>query len=479
MIVGLAAILSRLLTFGNPILYTDEEFYFAAGRAVFNGALPFVDIWDRKPIGLFLLYALPASLPGQSGIWLYQAMALACAGATAIIVGRLADLAGWTRGGTLAGVAYLVWITIAGGQGGQSPVFYNLAMAIAALLIARRECPARRHGALAMLLVGVAIQIKYTVALEGVYFGLWLLLVEWRRERRPLVVIGWGAALAGIALLPTVAVIGVYAALGELPAFVFANFESIFARHADPLGVELANLAKAAAILVPLLVMAAGARRHATDRVIKPDIFLTGWLLVALLAFAVLPPWTDHYTLPVMLPAAVLAAGLVSRPRGRRITIGLIVVTALAGQAALIVDRQRRGTPAQFARLVEAIGRGPGCLYVYSSSSMLYPATGRCAVSPYVFPSHLTRDRENGSIGVDQLAELRRIFARAPAVVVMAPPYDGERPDIRAAALALLGQDYRLASQLRLGRKQVAVYRRVVLATPQRGQAKLSFADPR
>ena len=477
-IIGLAAILSRLITFGNPILYTDEEFYFAVGRAVSNGALPFVDIWDRKPIGLFLLYALPASLPGQFGIWLYQAMALACAGTTAAVVGRLADLAGWKRGGTLAGVAYLVWVTIAGGQGGQSPVFYNLAMALAALLIVRQEAPARWQGALAMLLVGMAIQVKYTVALEGVYFGLWLLLVEWRRARRALVVIAWGSALVGIALLPTVAVIGVYAALGALPAFVFANFESIFARHSDPLGVEIANLAKAAAILVPLLAMAAGARRHATDRVIKPDIFLTGWLLVALLAFAVLPPWTDHYTLPVMLPAAVLAAGLVSRLRGRRIAIGLIVVAALAGQASLIIDRQRRGTPAQFARLVEAIGRGPGCLYVYSSSSMLYPATERCAVSAYVFPSHLTRDRENGSIGVDQLAELRRIFARAPAVVVMGPPYDGERPDIRAAALGLLGKDYRLASHVRLGRKQVVVYRRIAQAAPQRSRPTLSFADP-
>ncbi len=472
------AIATRLITLGNPILYTDEEFYFAAGRAMIDGALPFVDIWDRKPIGVFLLYAVPGALPFAAGIWLYQAMALACAAATAAIVARLADIAGWARGGTLGGIAYLVWITIAGGQGGQTPVFYNLAMALAAWLIVERGATMRWRGAVAMLLVGLAIQIKYTVALEGVYFGLWLMVDDWRRTqaigaRRVGAVLGRGAVLAGFALLPTIVAVAAYAQMGALPAFTFANFESIFARKADPIATELANLAKSAAILLPLLAMAAAAiaktRTSTPERIAGSRIVLTGWLLAALLAFALLPPWSDHYTLPVMLPASVLAAGLFARPRGRIVGIALILIAALAGQASLVIDRQRRGTPAAFAALVDAVGRGPGCLYVYSSSSMLYPATGRCAVSRYVFPSHLTRARETGAIGVDQAEELARIFARAPAVVVMGPPYDGERADIRAAAIALLARDYRLAAQRPLGRKQVAVYRRRTPATAGHG----------
>lgn len=464
LIIIAVAVATRLVTVGNPILYTDEEFYFAAGRAMTNGALPFVDLWDRKPIGLFLIYAVPAALPGAWGIWLYQAMALASAAATALIITRLADAAGWARGSMLSAVAYLAWITVAGGQGGQSPVFYNLAMAFAALLIVDRGSATMRRGAMAMLLVGVAIQIKYTAALEGVVFGLWLMFGDWVKGRKIGRVIGRGIMLAGIALLPTIGAMAAYAWVGEFPAFVFANFESIFARNGDPRHEQLANLAKATAILLPLLAMAAGARGVATERVTGARSFLTGWLLAALLAFAMLPPWTDHYTLPVMLPAAVMAAGWLSRPRGRGIGIALIAIAALAGQASLVIDRQRRGTPAQFAALVRAIGRGPGCLYVYSSSSMLYPATGRCAVSRYVFPSHLTRDRETGAIGVDQMAELRRIFAKAPAVVVMGPPYAGERTDIRAAARAIVAREYRVAARMPLGRKRIDVYRRRVLA---------------
>lgn len=454
--IVLVAVATRLITFGNPILYSDEEFYFAVGRAMTNGALPFVDIWDRKPIGLFLLYALPAALPLPWGIWLYQVVALACAAATAIVIARLADAAGWARGATPAGIAYLVWITIAGGQGGQSPIFYNLAVALAALLIVDRRRIATWRGPAAMLLIGLAIQIKYTVALEGMFFGLWLMLGDWRTGRR----IGRGVILAGVALLPTLVAMAAYASIGQLPAFLFANFESIFGRHADPAGEQLANLAKAAAILLPLVAMAAAPRAPMAERVVGARTFLTGWLIAALLTFTLLPPWTDHYTLPVMVPASVMAASLFARSRGRPIGIVLIIVAAVVGQASLVIDRHRRGTPAQFATLVQAVGDGPGCLYVYSSSSMLYPATGRCAVSRYVFPSHLTRVRENGAIGVDQMAELRSIFAQSPAAVVMGPPYDGERADIRATALSLLAHDYRVAARTTLGRKLVTVYRR-------------------
>ncbi len=65
------ALLVRALTFGNPILHVDEEFYFAAARAMVHGAVPYVDVWDRKPVGLFLFYWPAAALGVPLGIWAY------------------------------------------------------------------------------------------------------------------------------------------------------------------------------------------------------------------------------------------------------------------------------------------------------------------------------------------------------------------------------------------------------------------------
>src|SRR6478752_3557456 len=43
-----AALLVRAVTFGNPIVHNDEQFYFVAARAWLDGALPYVGVWDRK-----------------------------------------------------------------------------------------------------------------------------------------------------------------------------------------------------------------------------------------------------------------------------------------------------------------------------------------------------------------------------------------------------------------------------------------------
>ena len=50
------AFLVRAQTFGNPVLGFDEQFYLLVGDRMLHGAIPYVDIFDRKPIGLFLIY---------------------------------------------------------------------------------------------------------------------------------------------------------------------------------------------------------------------------------------------------------------------------------------------------------------------------------------------------------------------------------------------------------------------------------------
>ena len=105
MLVALAA---RAITIGNPVVHADEEFYFSTAHAMWRGALPYVDVWDRKPIGLFLLYLPAAALPWPWGIVGYQAMAFACVVATAALIVRLARRAGWTRGAVMGGRLYPV-----------------------------------------------------------------------------------------------------------------------------------------------------------------------------------------------------------------------------------------------------------------------------------------------------------------------------------------------------------------------------------
>ena len=457
LVMLLVAVAARAATFGNPIVHVDEDFYFAAAQAMWRGAVPYVDVWDRKPIGLFLVYLAPAGLPFAWGVLAYQGIALACVVATAGLVARLAALAGWARGATLAGVAYILWLNVAGGQGGQSPIFYNALMVLAAWLIVTNDARVWWRDAAAMLLVGGALQIKYSAVFEGVYFGLSIMLRDRRAGE------GWGTVLAratglaAVALLPTALAIGAYAATGRLSEFYFANFLSISFRGADPPRERWGNLGKLVLFLSPLVALAIDSRKQE-----RPGNdarrFAFHWFVVALTGILVFGGWYDHYALPAMVPGAICAAGFLgARPRGGLWVLGLV---ALIGQVTVIANRMGRGGPAEFAALSAAVGRGPGCLWVYSGTAKLYAATERCRLTRYMFPSHLYRTREAGAVGVGQAAEVARVLAKRPAVIVMRPPSIGERRDIRALVERAVTRDYAVGARLPLGDEVLTVYRR-------------------
>lgn len=461
--VLLAAILARAATFGNPIVHVDEQFYFVAARAWLNGALPYVGVWDRKPVGLFAIYLPAAALGLPLGIWAYQAMALASIVATALLVARLADRAGWGRGALGGAIAYVLWADLLEGQGGQAPIFYNLVMAGAAALAAPRDADdgGLARSLAAMALVGIALQIKYAVVFEGAFFGGWLLLREWRLARRWRIA-AVALALVAVAALPTAIAWFSFHLIGAGDAWSYANVTSILARRADPVIERYGNLAKMILIVSPLAAAAILARGRGDDaRRAAPAMrrWLLAWLGISAFGVLVFGTWFDHYALPLIMPAACCASGFFGdHPVGRRIVLPLLVAALIGGQVTVIGKRVTRGTPAQFAALVRAIGRGPECLYVYSGDPMLYPASGRCALSRYVFPSHLTRIREDGAIGVDQLAEIGRIMDARPAVVVVRPFYSGERLAAHAVVAAHLRRDYVLRATLPLGNLQMRVF---------------------
>ena len=465
LILLVVALAARAITFGNPILHVDEEFYFVTARAMLDGAMPFVDIWDRKPVGLFLIYAPAAALGYPAGIWAYQALALACLFATAILAARLADRAGWSRGALAAGIAVILWPNLIDGQGGQAPIFYNLLTIMAATLIVRgeREASAARRfagGFAAMALIGIALQVKYAAVFEGLFFGLWLLWREWRAGRGPMRVALTAVPLAAVALLPTLAAWAVYAAQGQSEAWLYANFLSILDRNPDPALEQIGNLATIVLILSPLLAAAALSwrQRGGSDAV----AFLFAWALAAVGGLLVFGSYFEHYALPLIPPLAICAAAFLGTHR--RFALWMLVIAFAGGQVLLFAKRATRGTPGEIAAIARTIGTGSGCLHVYSGSTMLYPMTRRCAVTRWVFPSHLSRTRERGAIGVDQQAEIDRILGVRPEWVVMRKPYRGERPEIRQRMIdGVRNGGYRQVAVMPLGNERYTLWRR---ATP-------------
>ena len=177
------ALLTRASVFGDTNYFNDEYFYFQTGIRMHQGLLPYVDIWDRKGPGLFLTYWLIAFF--SHAVIAYQIAALLFAAATAQVAALIAARYTGRVGAILAGTLYLTLISWLGGGGGQTPVFYNLWMALAALgvvragpAICRGEAPRQLYAAMAS--AGLALTYKQSAIVECLFLGLWAL---WQMAR--------------------------------------------------------------------------------------------------------------------------------------------------------------------------------------------------------------------------------------------------------------------------------------------------------
>ncbi len=463
LLVIAAAFVLRSRYFGSPNVHVDEQFYLLMGdRMLHGGAIPYVDIWDRKPVGLFLLYAA-IRLLGGDGIIQYQIVATLFAGATAAIIAVWgARLAGQVAG-AIGGLFYLILIHKFSGYGGEAEVFLNLLTTSAALIVAGQltqdgTSPAKRQllvgGLLAMALSGLAMQIKQTAVFPGIFLGLALIHIAYCSGWPKRQIIAASILWAGVALLPTALVVGWYAAQGHLAEFMFATVYSVGLRHSDDMATLLDRFrSQALSIGLPVAGTLAIAwptvRRDGSSKA-RQFIFLLGWLASSIIAFLSVGTFYKNYAM-IVAPMTCILLGMVAKPKGAGwLAIGGMAVMSIY----ILVDDQKRVRDQQamapaiygFADAISANLHG-GCLYVHRGLPIFYYLTHACLPSRFAFPGHLNLRSEGFGLGVDPADEVRRILASRPSVIVLNDVGKADRDDNRATAALVdnaLARNYRI-----------------------------------
>ncbi|TAD85892.1 MAG: hypothetical protein EAY70_00310, partial [Sphingomonadales bacterium] len=171
--------------FGDPNADIDEQLYSLIGNAMREGMVPFVDLWDRKPFGLFAIFAFAHALGGP-GPAAYQVLAAIVTLSGAVMTFMLArDFADrWTA--AAAGLLYVVLTALYGAHSANSEVFFIPMMLGMAMLVRSPDHPRAVARALAAMLIGgLALQVKYTVLPQCLFFGLWALWGQFTRGMPP------------------------------------------------------------------------------------------------------------------------------------------------------------------------------------------------------------------------------------------------------------------------------------------------------
>lgn len=451
-------LLTRAPYLGHPAPDFDEQLYSLIGQAMLHGQTPYVDLWDRKPVGLFLIFAAAHGLGGPGPLAYQLAALLACLWGgwlTFRIAARVTD----PVSAAFASLLYPLLMAVYGSHAGQSEIFYTpmmLAMAALVLRAADETVPLRAlpRLAAAMAMGGLALQVKYIVLPPCVGFGLaalWLLRA--RGARVPLL----GAAALGFAalgVLPTLLAAAWYGAHGELGAFVFANFQSIGLRVRTPvrfiLGKPLFYILPLAVLAVDGVIYGLGVRRL---RLPLAWWLALGWLVAATAALFMGPAIYGYYY-AALVPAVIIVA-LPMVDFGHR--LGPLLLAGVLAWLLVFYNPPRRfaeagrdrAALAQLAAMAAPHVDGQHCLFVHDGPVALYALTGSCLPSRIIYPDHLNNALEAHALPVDPAAEVASILCRRPGAIVTSPdpvtlPNTATGDLVRAA----LARDYHLAGRV-------------------------------
>ena len=415
-------VITRASVFGDPNYHIDEAYYFLVGQRMQAGDLLYVDIWDRKPPGLYLIYRALAEI--SHDFWIVHLAAGASAAATAFLIYRMSRLIAPRQGALFAALCYLILLPKFGGAGGQSPVLYNLPMALAAWLILDHPGPtrSRRRELLAMFSAGCAMTIKQTALFEGAFMGLWLLwchrsagLSQSERWIRAL-------QLAISGALPTIAYFAWYAANGHFDILWQSVVGSNLARDYNPEGNQALRLMLfTAAVSLPLgaalLAAVLNMQRLRTD---PKFCFFAMWLAVALTSFLAIPNKFDFYLIPIFLPMTILGAAFYAR-RDFGVLIFAIISISFLNSGKCFGYEDRRNSREEITALASSIqlSNQPSSLFVYGGPVFLYSMTSSKPLIELAFPPHLYESADRDASPFNTKSQVLKALSAMPYSVIM------------------------------------------------------------
>ncbi|MCW7493203.1 glycosyltransferase family 39 protein [Leptospira sp. 2 VSF19] len=339
----LLAFFLRYPSFGYTAIDWDEITYSLIGEGWLQGKLPFRDLWDIKPIGIYLVYAIIHGLLGFS-IFAIRVSTLLVVVSSAFIIWLLLrktnrSFAFGTGFGFLILFSYFL-----NGLSGNTELFYLCLETVGVWFLFYGK---KQYRFLSPLAFGFAFIIKYNTAFDilGFYF---LHLYIHRRKifKNPKSFFGYGLFYS-LAILPfLISTAWIFSAgLGdsflETHKILFSNYakkvtflEKILSLKTYPI------LAILVCVQVGTFILYLWKRR-------VPKILLISffWTLTAFLAATWTGYFFEHYYLPMMIPTVIGSSFLLRFinynffPKYKRELVVIIVILFLIPVAVVVRKR--------------------------------------------------------------------------------------------------------------------------------------------
>jgi hypothetical protein len=442
-LLAFACLFAAIVVFRGRMWFTSLSdlaigLYAYAGQLWLHDHLPYTIVWDYRPPGLFALYAIAIKL---FGAWdAPNVLATFALAATTAAVGLLAirfDPQRRTPAGWWAAVFFVMLAPVNEGAWGAAEVDVTAFIAWSVWFVTKEESSAL-DVAIAGFLGACALGCKLSAAFLLIPPFIAVLV----RAKQPVGAAARGIAFAGGFALPILVVVAIYARAGALATLVDANLWASLRRthvlDAFYAGNAAAIVPSQLYLLGPQLELAPFAlvRRNNGDRLVT-----WGWFVAAVAAVVVpvefFPRQFVMLTAPVSLLGALGFVAVLRRLDGRRRAVTVFAAFIVAAtfahdyfetaqtlryavhRLALRQHDWREDELSAITRAVRRIAPNERSIYVLEETPYLYETLHAPSPTRYALSELLLDPRLSKTAGIDGAAELRRIFATQPHVVIV------------------------------------------------------------
>ncbi len=432
LLIGLAyvvfAIGFRFFTFFPSVIDHDESTYLVIANELLKGQHYWLDIFDTKPIGIFLLYAGFIKIAGHS-IFFLRLLTAIWIGLTAWLIHDIQRK--WCPSGPgpwLSGMFYLGMISLYTFYGASpNTETYFSSLAILAIWLVFRWSWQWWSFILAGFSLGFALIIKQAVLFDAVALGLFLLWMIISQKRKPLKQLMQLGTMTVISVVPMLAVMLWYIQMDALDVFIDYQFflPGRYLENAHR-SFEWLMIPDFFLRYLPMTILAVVAVTRLTIKRMPVIGFYLLWLFLALIGALVPKNAFGHYVVS-MIPALALLAGLAWHPdtvlprwmhwlRNTRVGYGILAVFLFLNAILQYNDYIVKPDPMRVAcEMIRASGIPDPVVYTGTTNyQILYFLLDCPPPVAYPHPSLLFDDRFRTVLHIDTIGEYNKVEAIQP-----------------------------------------------------------------
>jgi len=458
----LLSIALRFFSFFPSMLDHDESTYMIIGRDILNGKILYTDVYDTKPVGIFLFYDALEALFGSS-IFIKRLVFAFVVSLTSYFIYLISKkLFNEKRVAVASGIIYIFYVSIwnSHGRSPNTELLFNLFTVISLFLFLKPKYSTFFMGGLAM---GIGFMVKYVVLFDLFAFLLFFFILEVKKlQYKNFWQVFVRYALACFSFILPFAATNLYFWMGDhFNGFYYATYEIPMSYGASPsLKRYVIMILEFAGKFLPITFLffytLFSGRKIVSN---EHKWFLGFWLVCAMYAIYLPGKEMSHYAIQLMLPISFIT-GFFFHNELRKDEFTKKVVTGKTGWILLLLifvtlqtlglkdDFLKKDYHKEVANYLEDKITPNDKVYVSNYEQIIYYLLHLESPTKYVHSTLLFSEKH--SYIKNREKEIKRILNQKPKFVLM--QYKNDLVE------SYLNKNYHLAARFKNGR--ILVYRR-------------------